>query len=134
MPGYSEQRTPKTRSIPRKATTTTMTQRGQSPGNVYGNAIAHAREQLQFGRSTSSIEGQLTRKYPSLQPIDIRSAVLAAANAIAAAASQNSRGPLGTTGRQNMPINGGIPSQYQYVVNVTYNVSGSSEVRTRTVI
>jgi hypothetical protein len=111
-----------------------VTQRGQVPGNPYGNAIAHARQQLQFGISTAAIEGQLSIKYPSLDQVDIRSALLAAQTARQLGrqltAGQTSGG--GLVG--GVPINPGIPSAYQYIVNVTYGVYGGNELRTRTIV
>src|SRR5271166_3174658 len=111
-----------------------MAQRGQVPGNVPGLAIAHAREQLQFGKSIPAIESQLASKYTSLDALDIRSAVLAAINARAAgAAIQSALGGQGVIA-VNFAINPGIPSQYQYVVNVNYAVGGSAERRSRTIV
>lgn len=111
-----------------------MATRRQVPGNTYGLAIAHAREQLMFGKSVSAVESQLARKYPSLAPIDVRSAVLAAVNAraLGAALTSGNTSQAGVAGA--VPINPGIPADYQYVVNVTYQVGGSSELRTRTVV
>src|SRR5271154_5794637 len=107
------------RSIPRKATTTTMTQRGQLPGNAYGNAIAHARQQLAFGQSANKIDGQLARKYPSLTTEDIRQALLTAQSAMRLAAKLQSGQIRDPRLIKSVPINPGIPSQYQYVVSVT---------------
>src|SRR5271166_6446427 len=111
-----------------------MAQRGQVAGNIPGLAIAHAREQLQFGRSIPAIESQLASKYPSLQPIDVRSAVLAAVNAQAAGAAIQSVIGSGNPIAVNFPVNPGIPSQYQYIVTVNYQVGGSTERRSRTIV
>lgn len=111
-----------------------MTQRGQEPGYPYGNAIAHARQQLQFGQSVASIESQLARKYPSLNQLDIRSAIVAAMTARELGRQLTSGDTSSPPRSDEVPVNVGIPSAYQYVVNISFAVGGEDEYRTRTVV